>query len=282
MLLFLCVGAGVYSSVAPAQTLDMSTRAVVDRAAAYVKAYQRELTSVLADEVYMQDIVVQIPADPKMPRMRTLQSEVFFMFAPANHDWMAIRDVVAVDGKPVGDRPDITEALRTLPARDVAATFKKYNSRFNIGRTFRNFNEPTLSLLVLDDQHRHRFSFDRKRVENDLVTLAFTEKDSPTLIFDLKRGRVFSKGELIVEARTGRVRRTVLNAKISDVKLQLTTEYSPDKRLGIWVPTVFREQYEYGVATSDSLSIDRAEYENILCEAKYSNYRRFETTVRIR
>lgn len=263
---------------------DTSARAVVRAAAAYVAEYQRQLTSVIADEVYTQEVIEQVPRQPKMPGSRSLRSEVFFMFAPVGRVWMAIRDVLAVDGQPVADRKDVKEALRTLPAADVASAFKEHNSRFNIGRMFRNFNEPTLSLLVLDDVHRERFSFDRRRVERSgdatLVTLEFKEREPPTLIHDLNRGRVFSKGELVIEAGTGRVRRAMLAGKIQEVQLELTTEYAPEPRLGMWVPVLFREQYRYGVAPRSFDS--RSEYEHILCEARYTNYRRFETSVRIK
>src|SRR5687768_8531452 len=70
-----------------------SLEAAVNAAAGYVKDYQRALTSVLADEDYLQQVVTQTPLDESMPRVRRLRSEVFFMFAPASGDWMAIRDV---------------------------------------------------------------------------------------------------------------------------------------------------------------------------------------------
>src|SRR5687768_5592947 len=175
-----------------------------------------------------------------MPRARYMRSEIFFIFAPAEHDWMAIRDVTELDGKALSDRPDVRVALQTLPAPDVAVKFKAYNSRFNIGRISRNFNEPTLSLLVLDAHHRSRFSFERKRVERTgdtvLVTVAFTEKGTPTLIHDTKQGTVFSRGELAVETGSGRIRRAALTASIDGGSLELTTLYSPDQRLGMLVP----------------------------------------------
>lgn len=265
---------------------DTSTGAVVAAAAAYIADYQRHLTSILADEFYTQDVITQIPRDASMPRARHMTSEVFFMFAPGNQDWMAIRDVMAIDGGAVDDRPDVKEALRTLPTSDVAATFKAYNSRFNIGRTYRNFNEPTLSLLVFDTNHRDKFSFNRKRVQHAgdtvLVTLTFVEKESPTLIHDPRRGDVFSTGEVVVEAGTGRVRRAVLEATTNDVKLELTTTYSPDERLGMWVPTLFREQYEHGLSPNSTNPDSPSDYECIVCEARYRNYRRFETSVRIK
>jgi hypothetical protein len=262
-----------------------STRAVVAAAAAYVAEYQEQLTYVLADETYFQQVAIQSPRDPNMPRMRTMRSETFFLFAPGG-GWMAIRDVLETDGNPVRERPDVRGALQALPPRQVAAKFKDYNSRFNIGRTYRNFNEPTLSLLVLDEDHRERFAFDRRRVVRDgdavLVTLGFRERETPTLITDPHRGRVFSRGELIVEAGTGQIRRAVLTASIQNLSLQLTTQYSLDERLGIWVPTSFREEYEYGAAASNPYADQQPEHERIVCEATYSNYRRFETTARIR
>jgi hypothetical protein len=262
---------------------DVSAKAVVAAAAAYVAEYQRQLTFVVAEESYRQQIALQTPRDPKMPRVRTTRSEVFFLAAPDHGEWMTIRDVLAVDGSAVTDRPDLREALRTLPAREVAATFKDYNSRFNIGRVYRNFNEPTLSLLVLDEQHRSRFSFDRRRVARDgeavLVTVAFRERESPTLIFDKRRGRVLSRGELVIDAASGRVHRAVLTAEIQNLRIALTTEYAPEDRLEMWVPAIFREEYEYGNARSSARGM---EAEHVVCEATYSNFRRFETSARIK
>jgi hypothetical protein len=279
-LVVLAVGAMGQAPAAP----DVSVKAVVAAAAAYVAEYQRQLTFVVAEEAYRQQIARQSPRDPTMPRTRITRSEVFFLAAPDNGEWMTIRDVLAVDGAEVQDRPDLRDALRTLPAREVAVTFKEYNSRFNIGRVYRNFNEPTLSLLVLDEQHRSRFSFDRRKVERDgevtLVTVAFRERESPTLIFDMKRGRVLSRGEFMVEAGTGRVRRAALTAEIGQVRLALTTEYAPEPRLEMWVPSVFREEYESGVGRS--LTSGTADAEHVVCEARYSNYRRFETSARIK
>jgi hypothetical protein len=265
---------------------QISERAVVAAAAAYVASYQHQLTSILADETYKQEIVEQTPREPDIPRSRRMMSEIFFMFTPGRHDWMTIRDVMSVDGKMVRDRRDLREALRTLPAYEVASAFRDHNSRYNIGRMFRNFNEPTLSLLVLDDHHRARFSFDRRRVQRagdvTLVTLVFTERDTPTLIRDVDGRAVFVKGEAIVEAGSGRVRRIHLTARIDNIRLQLTTLYTPADRLGLWVPSEFREEYERGTPPRPWSPTSRIEHERILCEAVYTNFRRFDTSVRIK
>jgi hypothetical protein len=229
-----------------------------------------------------------VPDDPAMPMARTLSGEIYFVFAPEAEGWMAIRSVAAVDGQAVEDRKDPRDALSAQPPSHVARAFQTHNARFNIGRVLRNFNEPTFSLLVVDPNHRDRFSFDRKQVERSsdgvLVTLTFAEKSSPTLIRGVTRGNVFSRGELTIDAETGRITRAFLTGKLDAMRLELTTEYSRDERLGMWVPVRFRERYEYGAASNPGRprSPDKsAEYEHIICDARYSNFRRFETRVRI-
>jgi hypothetical protein len=270
--------------------------AVVTAAAAYVKEYQRALTSVLADEDYQQQVVAQIPLDRSMPQKRRLRSEVFFMFAPASGDWMAMRDVIAMDGTALAERPNLREALRTLPPVEVARTFKSYNSRFNLGKASRNFNEPTLSLLLLDDRYRPNVRFTRKGVRRNRdgvwVTIGFAEKaGSQTLIRDLSQKPAPSKGEFEVEAGTGRVRRahmvTVIGGSPASgpMTAELTTTYAPDERLGMWVPVTFTEHYKSGetMAFAPDPRIKLATtFEEIRGVAKYTNYRRFEVKVIIK
>ncbi len=239
-------------------------------------------------KTYSQTIINRVPDDAALPKARSLTGEIYFVFAPEAEGWMAIRSVAAVDGQAVEDRKDPRDALSAQPPSHVARAFQTHNARFNIGRVLRNFNEPTFSLLVVDPNHRDRFSFDRKHVERSstgvLVTLTFTEKSSPTLIRGVTRGNVFSKGELTIDAATGRITRAFLTGTLDAVRLELTTEYSQDERLGMWVPVRFRERYEYGAASNPGRprhSDKSAEYEHIICEAQYTNFRRFETSVRI-
>lgn len=280
----------VLSSGQVATVDPTSLDAVVAAAAAYVKSYQRELTAVLADEDYQQQIISQAPRDEAMPRVRRMRSEVFFMYAPAADDWMAIRDVSAVNGKDLKDRPNLREALRTLPPPEVARTFKAHNSRFNLGNISRNFNEPTLSLLILDDRYRPHVTFTRKRLQKrrdgDWVTVGFAEREGPdTLIREFSGTPAVSKGEFVVEAGTGRIRRAWMETTVGGVTAELTTDYAPDARLGIWVPARFTENYQ---ARAESAKIadprirTQLSSEEIRCVATYTNYRRFEVKVTIR
>src|SRR6185369_10182201 len=122
-------------------------------------------TSILATEETSQLVLRRIPGDPAAPRSRALKSEMYFIFSPAEHEWMAVRDVTEVDGQPVTNPPDLTKAMNTLPVLQVARALKIYSSRYNIGSILRNFGEPTLSLLVLDANHRQNFGFAATRTD---------------------------------------------------------------------------------------------------------------------
>ena len=270
--------AGVVAHGFQATRQDFSTKAVVARAASYVAAYQQKLTSVVADEEYTQEVLEQAPADPSMPRARRLRSEVFFAFEAVDRQWMAIRDTILVDGVPIRDRPSVRTAFETMAPAEVRRRFAQLNAYWNIGRLGRNFNEPTLGLLVFDSEHVSRFRFDRRTVvrepEATLVTLEFRERDRPTLIRDERLGTAYSRGEIVADD-AGVIRRTIFRLSLKDTKVELTTEYTQNEKLGMWVPSVFRERYERGRQGS-------TEYERIACEARYSNYRRFDVLTRIR
>ena len=193
------------------------------------------------------------------------------MSAPNGDDWMAIRDIAKVDGKEIKDRLSVLDELKRLPIHEVVTAFKSHNSKFNIGRTFRNFNEPTLSLRIFGDDRRRRVVFAQRRVERTkdgpLVVVSFSEQEGPGLIHDLTYGTVLSKGEFTIEPTSGRIQRAFLTASAGPIRLELATDYVLDKRLDIWVPSRFRERYEHGKPPTNFEST--FEYEDISCEAKY-------------
>lgn len=282
------LAAGGVIGVASAQTPAGSLDPLVLAASAYVERYEEQLTSVVADETYTQHVRAQSPPDRGMPRSRTITSEIFFFHVPG-FDWMAMRDVAAVNGRPLHalDRPDLKNALRRASAPEVARQFKTYNSRFNLGRVVRNFNEPTLALLVLDPKHRERFAFKRTRASRiggvAAQTFAFREVAAPTLIQSLDGKPVFARGEITVERDTGRVRRTLLALEIGSVQMTLSTTYAGDARLNMLVPVRFGEHYQDGIRTNAQSRMASGDvYEEIVCEAKYSNFRRFEVKAIIR
>jgi hypothetical protein len=61
------------------------------------------------------------------------------------------------------------------------------------------------------------------------------------------------------------------------VVAQLTTVYASVPALGLWVPVRFQERYEQ-TQFRNTLNA----HEVIVCDAHYTNHRRFEVTVRIK
>jgi hypothetical protein len=276
MLLTSVVPPGVPSATATPAAAQKQ-KSVEQRAADYVATYQEELTAIVADETYTQEV----RRDLQEPgaRFRTTAGEVFFIFTTAGRGWMAIRDVLTIDGAPARERADVREILRTLPAAHVGDRMRSYNARFNIGRITRNINEPTLALLSLDAGHRSRFRFSTKEREvrdgRGMVWLAFQERERPTLIRSLEGSPIYVKGELLVEVATGRIWQSRLTATVDRIDVELKTEYRLDQRLGLMLPVVFREHYRRDRMVAP-------DYEEIDCVAGYSNFRRFEVSARVR
>ena len=260
----------------------------LSRIQTYLDQYRTDLTVIIADERSVQRINGQLPIAKQMPGTRTTTSEVHFRFVRGEGAWMAIREVRTVDGAPVNLGTDLTGALQKQQVGQVAATFKALNSQFNIGRTVRTFNEPTLALGIFEPSRvgSFHFVFKNARVEKGitLVSLAFKEtlSSSPFILNHEMKG-VAVEGEVQVEADSGRVRRTVLKARVDSVRAELITMYAHNAKLGLWVPVTFREHYEHGIQlTGNDNATQGVPYEDISCESKYTNFRRFAATARIK
>lgn len=242
---------------------------IVNATRRYVSDYENKLTLIVADESSVQRVLVPGESSARFPS-RLLTSEMFFAFTPTTNEWLAVRDVKSVDGTPVSHGPDVAALLATLPAKEAATAVKSYNSRYNLGDVIRNYNEPTLSLLIFDVKWREDLEFQLKGVEDDrgvqLATIAFRERGEPTLIVDLDRRSVRSSGEATVEVATGRIRKIILTSPVDEVVSRLETTYAHDRKLDLWLPTEFVERY----------TVNRTAEEEIVCRATYSNFRRFE------
>lgn len=248
---------------------DTSLNGLVQKAADYVREYRNQLTYIMATERYTQTLTGGLS---QYDMDLTLASDVYFVFVPADKVWMAVRDVETVDGKVLKDRENVRALLNSGQA-GAARALKDKNARYNLGTIVRNFNEPTLSLLVLDDERRSRFTFVRQKVGGGKATLSFAEYASPTLIVNTDGLAAFSKGEFTMDVATGRIERAELRIRLGKVDATLTTTYRPDEKLKMWVPSRFDELYVGG-------NTKRAEH--ITGKALYSDYSRFDVEVRIK
>ena len=273
-------------AVAPTQTqkLDLSEKALVARASKYVAEYEKQFAFLIADEDYRQKL---FDADGRLAQTRILKSELFMTYLIADGEWLAVRDVMEVDGARISNRDDLRALLsRGQEIRGSIGKVIARNAQYNIGRIERNFNEPTLPLLLLDAKRTSRINFDRRNVTQDgnttLVTLAFEERGSPTLVSARNEGPIRSKGEFVMDAATGTIRRTVFLLARPGVDIRLETTYSLDPKLEMWLPAIFLERYESGGQGGRRRNNDAIPHEVIEGEANYSNYRRFGVTATIK
>jgi hypothetical protein len=219
---------------------------------------------------------VQRDRDGRIILRRVLKSEVFLTFLQADGEWIAVRDVLEVDGRAVTTRDRLRDLLaKGGQFRGVAKQVIDSNARYNIGSVSRNFNEPTLPLLLFEPRRASSVEFDRKKIVRDgpltLATLSFTERESGTIVGG-PDGPAPAKGTFVLDAADGTVRETTFEIKQRDIRALLKTQYERDPRLDLWLPATFSERYERTRDVKDLIE----------CEARYSNYRRFETAWKIK
>lgn len=275
-LSLLALALAAAASAAGPQTPDTSTKGLAKTAAAYVADYQNKMLYVLADEEYTQRTFDQAG---NLMRERLMNGDLWLTFVGTDQhqEWMAVHDVFMVDGDVVPDRKDVRSLISLGQFESVGRELLARNARFNLGGIERNFNEPTLPLLVLEARRLSGFSFDRKSLtttgDKISAVLAFEEKDPATLIHDTRGRPVKVKGEFELDADTGEIRRTRLEFRIDAVAGELSTVYKKEEKLDLWVPVTFSERYARKTATN---------FDRIECEAKYTNYRKFGATAKIK
>jgi hypothetical protein len=193
---------------------------------------------------------------------RRLVSDVAFVRAPGTAlPWWLLRDVYEVDGGAVRNRQARLEKILVEgPAVGLerARAIADEGARFNLGRSHRNFNVPTLVLALLHPSLQPRFSFERKRrttIEGrSFAEIAFRELGAPTVIRGpesqpdvLAAGRVW-----IHEGRDGTVGRTELVLDLAGdgtrTRATLDTEYRPYRALTLWVPVEMRDRLQTELA----------------------------------
>lgn len=257
-----------------ARQVDTSPRAVLEAASGYLKTYREAMGFVLANEVTMQEVFDE---ESRRTTTRETSGEFFLSYAPADGGWLSVRDITKVDGKDVEAGDDLRGLLTQGSLARIGRAMADRNARYNIGMVTRNFNDPMFAFVILDDKNRSRFRFQRQSVtrsgDDTLVTLTFTERDRATIVRGMQGNDVPARGELTLDAATGRLVRSVIILKDGPTTAQLTTTFAYDEPLKMWMPSVMHERYTHSSPRTK---------QTVIAQSKYSDYRKFAVTARIK
>jgi hypothetical protein len=247
----------------------------------YVARFEQTFSSVMWHEHYAQEDHVQqkfASSGAQFTRLaakREIESDMLLVWIAREENWIAIRDVMTVDGVPPGNEGRLGATLaRPDASLDDLRALAAENGRYNVGRILRTFNEPTLTLLFLNERNRDRFSFKRGSDEpvgdRDAVVYEFAERGPHTIVRD-EMHDVPARGRMWIDPQTGQILQTFLELKDrhSHVTGQMTVRYGPHAGFDVLVPLDMRETYKADAG------------EQVMTVATYSNFRKFQTAARI-
>jgi hypothetical protein len=247
---------------------EATLRSVLARAGTYITEYRRQMSSIVAEEHYIQESRYRegprIPADVQSEH-RELRSDLILVRPAGSRDWLQLRDVFEVDGHPVRDRSErlaklLNEASRFADAQ--IASIINESARYNIGSIQRTVNVPLLPLMFLERGNQDRFKFkltaDRRpattrdeptppgsfRVSTEVWVLEYRETEPGTFIRTPNRKDLPSHGRFWIEPATGRVLMSELINDDRAVRATIDVSYQSEPLVGFLVPIEMREQYE--------------------------------------
>lgn len=260
---------------------------VLARAGAYVTQFQRQLSGVVTEESYVQDITEATTFGPRSGgrfpvTRRVLKSDLLIVKPEGTERWIQFRDVFDVDGKPVRDRNERLMKLFLNPSTSTAAQVAQIvdeSVRYNIGNILRNFNVPLFALLILEPQRQHNFRFTRAepgppvldrglRVLPNAWVVRYQESDRDTMIRTTNDRDLPAHGRFWIEPATGRVLMSELIAEDFALSGTVVVKYQPDVLPDLLVPAVMRERY---VERRNGTRVDGA--------ASYARFRQFQVKV---
>jgi hypothetical protein len=256
-------------AAAPGATAqEPSVADVLTKAAAYVEQFQKQLSGIVAEEDYTQEIK-NAPASVFITKRR-LKSDLLLVRPIGADRWVEFRDVFEVDGRKVRDRDERLSKLFLDPPDGAATQLKRVMSesaRYNIGDVERNMNTPVLALGFLLRDYRTQFEFKRlKESMPDAWVLEYHEVVKPTLIRTPVGINLPASGRFWIDPATGAVSKTELIVHERDLTATVTVTYGSQPSLDFLVPT---EMVEFYVMKR----------ERIDGRATYGRFRKFQVAV---
>ena len=235
-------------------------------AATYVANFQRQLSTIVAEESYVQEIKHQQTAlgNPIL-LPRRLRSDLMLVRPDNAERYVEFRDVFEVDGSPVRDRDDrLTRLLNDPSAGDKLSVIIRESARYNIGNIQRNVNTPLLPLQFLAAANQPRFSFKRERrsapvlrdsssreitdapvfkVSTETWIVAYQERRRNTIVRTPMGDDLPARGRFWINPDTGAVLVSELVIQGGDLTATITVSYQSEPLMGFLVPVEMRETY---------------------------------------
>ena len=249
------------------QAREATLAEVLARAGRYVTEFERQLSGIVAEEQYAQEVRRFGRGAGRLvnPMRIELRSDLLLVRGAPAAAWVQFRDVFEVDGSPVRARTErLTELFATNPpSRD--AQIRKIlaeSSRYNIGDIERNINAPLLALQFLEPANQPRFRFKRTaerqpttvaepagpdgafRVSVEMWAIQYEERQKPTIIRTTTRKDLPSRGRFWIDPATGQVLMSELVAADRAVRATIDVSYQSEPLVGMLVPVEMRERYE--------------------------------------
>jgi hypothetical protein len=256
-------------AIAQASSVD----AVIAKMDAYLAMYEPQLSTLIADESMRQEV----RGNQGLRLERQIESEVAFIALPQNVGWLGFRHVKTVDMRPVGLADASLTVALDMPGLERARTLLRESAQHNLGLP-RTSNLPNLPLEFLHRRNRQRFVVraDGRETVRGIRTsrILLLERMTPTVIQNRDTGGDLpSVVRAWVDSRDGRLMRaeveTFPSANARQSQSSLRVEFSENNTLGLLVPLEMREAFPAGKPLSGR------------AVARYTNFRRFQTSVRI-
>jgi hypothetical protein len=244
-----------------------SLKDALGNAAAYVANFHRQLSTIVAEEAYIQEIKYQEEnaAGGHTFAPRRLRSDLLLVRPTGADRYVEYRDVFEVDGDPVRDRVErVTRLLRDPAGGDRLGAIIRESARYNIGRVTRTINTPLLPLMFLDAANQPRFTFKRRttsapvlrdsaakeitnapvfRVSTEVWAIEYRERRRNTIVRTPQGEDLPVHGRFWINPETGAVLISEIVAQVRDLTATITVSYQSEPLMGFLVPVEMRETY---------------------------------------
>lgn len=172
--------------------------------------------------------------------------------APGETSWYQFRDVIDVDGKPVGDREQRLARLFLEAAPNAvenAERVTRESGQYNL-EDVGTLNQPLLAISFLQTRYVSHFQFTTGFRDKDVSPSArlvqFSEWMTPTILRSGSANRdLRARGRVWIDETSGRVAKTELDFGREDDPDYVITTFRFDDDLQVAVPVEMRERWRF-------------------------------------